>query len=250
MRSVLPGAAVVLRGAGVHFGAGRTAVEALAGIDLDIAPGELVSLVGPSGCGKSTIVGAVAGFLPLASGQLLVAGQPVRSPGPDRGVVFQQPTLFPWKTAAGNVEFGLKMQGMGRAERRRVAREMLERVGLRDFLHHYPHQLSGGMQQRVGLARALVTRPRVLLMDEPFCSLDAQTRIQMQQLLLGLWDELRMSVVFVTHDVDEALLLGERVVVLSARPARVRADIPVALPAPAPTRPSPAPSSCASSARS
>ncbi|MFZ5897113.1 MAG: ABC transporter ATP-binding protein [Myxococcota bacterium] len=223
---------IVMKSVRVHFGEGRAAVLALDGIDLDIAPGEFVSILGPSGCGKSTIIGAVAGFTPLSSGELRVDARAVTSPGPERGVVFQQHTLFPWKTALENVEFGLKVRGVGKRERHQSAREILEHVGLGEFLNHYPHQLSGGMQQRVNLARALVNRPRVLLMDEPFCSLDAQTRLQMQELVLHLWHELSMTVVFVTHEVDEAIYLSDRVAVLTRRPARVKTWLDIALPRP------------------
>jgi NitT/TauT family transport system ATP-binding protein len=223
---------IEIRDVGIHFGEGRAAVQALEHIDLDLAPGSFISLLGPSGCGKSTLIGAVAGFTPIASGELRVDRQPVQAPGPDRGVVFQQHTLFPWKTAFQNVEFGLKMRGVAAAERKRVARGILARVGLGDFLHHYPAQLSGGMQQRVNLARVLVNRPRVLLMDEPFCSLDAQTRLQMQEMLLELWYEYRMTVLFVTHDVDEALFLSDRVYVLTQRPGRIKAGFQVDLPRP------------------
>ena len=223
---------IEIRDVGIHFGAGRTAVQALEHITLDADPGSFISLLGPSGCGKSTLIGAVAGFTPIASGDLRVDRQPVQAPGPDRGVVFQQHTLFPWKTASKNVEFGLKMRGVGSAERKRIAREALERVGLGEFQHHYPAQLSGGMQQRVNLARVLVNRPRVLLMDEPFCSLDAQTRLQMQEMLLELWHEYHMTVLFVTHDVDEALFLSDRVCVLTRRPGRIQAEFYVDLPRP------------------
>jgi len=223
---------IALSNVEVHFGAGRQAVRALAGIDLRIAPGELVSVLGPSGCGKSTILGAIAGFMPVSAGEVRVDAQRVAAPGPDRGVVFQQHTLFPWKTVAHNVEFGLKMRGLPRAQRRQIAREILGHMGLGEFLDHYPHQLSGGMQQRVALARVLVNRPRVLLMDEPFCALDAQTRLQMQQMLLSLWHELHMTVVFVTHVVDEAVFLSDRVVVLTPRPARIQREISVQLPRP------------------
>jgi NitT/TauT family transport system ATP-binding protein len=224
--------AIRMRGVEIHFGEGRTAVQALSGIDLDVEPGEFLSILGPSGCGKSTIIGAVAGFTPITSGELRVDDQKVSAPGPDRGVVFQQHTLFPWKTVAENVEFGLKMRGVGRSERKRVALDILRRVGLGDFLRHYPNQLSGGMQQRVNLARVLVNRPRVLLMDEPFCSLDAQTRLQMQQMLLDLWHEFHMTVIFVTHDVDEAVFLSDRVVVLTKRPGRIKAEVQISLPRP------------------
>ena len=224
--------AIALHGVDVHFGEGKTAVQALSGIDLKIAPGEFVSILGPSGCGKSTIIGALAGFTKVSAGELRVDAERVTAPGPERGVVFQQHTLFPWKTVAKNVEFGLKMRGVGKAERERKARDILSSMGLSEFLAHYPHQLSGGMQQRVNLARVLVNRPRVILMDEPFCSLDAQTRLQMQELLLGLWHELHMTVVFVTHEVDEALFLSDRVVVLTQRPARIKTEVRLELPRP------------------
>jgi NitT/TauT family transport system ATP-binding protein len=221
--------AIRIRGGEVLFGRGRDAVQAVRQIDLDLAPGEFLSVLGPSGCGKSTLVGAVAGFTPLSAGELLVDDQPVRRPGADRGVVFQQHTLFPWKTVAKNVEFGLKMRGVGRADREEQAREIIETVGLSDFRNHYPAQLSGGMQQRVSLARVLVNRPRVLLMDEPFCALDAQTRLQMQEMLLQLWGEFRMTVLFVTHDIDEALFLSDRVAIFTRRPGRIKAQLPVTL---------------------
>jgi NitT/TauT family transport system ATP-binding protein len=224
--------AIALRNVDVHFGEGKTAVQALSGIDLQIEPGEFVSILGPSGCGKSTIIGALAGFTPVTSGELRVDSERVSAPGPDRGVVFQQHTLFPWKTVAKNVEFGLKMRGVGKAQREREARDILTLIGLGEFLSHYPHQLSGGMQQRVNLARVLVNRPPVILMDEPFCSLDAQTRLQMQELLLSLWQEFHMTVVFVTHEVDEALFLSDRVVVLTQRPARIDTEVLVPLPRP------------------
>ncbi|HWA77018.1 MAG TPA: ABC transporter ATP-binding protein [Polyangiaceae bacterium] len=224
--------AVVLRQVDIHFGEGKTAVMALRGLDLEVAPGEFVSVLGPSGCGKSTIIGAVAGFTRVSTGEVLVADQPVRAPGPDRGVVFQQHTLFPWKTVLENVAFGLKMQRLNKRARREAGREVLEQVGLSEFAEHYPHQLSGGMQQRVNLARVLINRPRVILMDEPFCSLDAQTRLQMQQMLLALWHQMHMTVVFVTHDVDEAVFLSDRVVVLTHRPGSVKAELPIPLPRP------------------
>lgn len=223
---------IEIRDVDIHFGEGRTAVQALERISLDVEPGAFVSLLGPSGCGKSTIIGAVAGFTPISSGELRVDRQRVGAPGPDRGVVFQQHTLFPWKTVFQNVEFGLKMRGVPPKERRRTTRDILARVGLGDFQDHYPSQLSGGMQQRVNLARVLVNRPRVLLMDEPFCSLDAQTRQQMQEMLLELWHEYHMTVVFVTHDVDEALFLSDRVLVLTERPGRIKARFEVDLPRP------------------
>ncbi|HKP60812.1 MAG TPA: ABC transporter ATP-binding protein [Polyangiales bacterium] len=223
---------IALHGVEIHFGEGKNAVRALDGIDLEIQRGEFVSILGPSGCGKSTILGAIAGFTRLSAGDLRVDAGRVVGPGPDRGIVFQQHTLFPWKTVVDNVEFGLKMRGISRLERRKTAREILSHIGLVEFQDHYPHQLSGGMQQRVALARVLVNRPRVLLMDEPFCSLDAQTRLQMQEMLLSLWHELHMTVLFVTHDVDEAVFLSDRVVVLTKRPASIKESIAVDLPRP------------------
>ena len=233
LQSIQPNAgSIALSGVQIDFGEGKSAVRALNGVDLRIERGEFISILGPSGCGKSTIIGAIAGFTPISAGALEVDAQRVAAPGPDRGVVFQQHTLFPWKTVRRNVEFGLKMRGVGREEREQTAREILQHVGLGEFLEHYPHQLSGGMQQRVALARVLVNRPRVLLMDEPFCALDAQTRLQMQEMLLDLWHELHMTVVFVTHDVDEAVFLSDRVIVLTKRPAKIKAEITVPLPRP------------------
>ena len=226
------GGAIALSDVEIQFGEGKNAVRALDGLDLEIKRGELVSILGPSGCGKSTIIGAIAGFTPLTRGHVHVDKKPVTSPGPDRGVVFQQHALFPWKTVERNVEFGLKMRGIAKDERRATTRRILEHVGLGEFASHYPHQLSGGMQQRVALARVLVNRPRALLMDEPFCSLDAQTRLSMQQMLLDLWHELHMTVVFVTHDVDEAVFLSDRVIVLTKRPASIKAAIEIDLPRP------------------
>jgi NitT/TauT family transport system ATP-binding protein len=230
--SPLEPTAIEMRGVEIHFGDGRTAVQAVSQLDLAIGRGEFVSVLGPSGCGKSTLIGAVAGFTPISAGSLHVDGHPVREPGPERGVVFQHHTLFPWKRVLENVEFGLKMRGSSRPDRRAAARAILETVGLGDFTRHYPWQLSGGMQQRVSLARVLVNRPQVMLMDEPFCALDAQTRLQMQELLLALWHEYHITVLFVTHDVDEAIFLSDRIVVLSERPGRVKAELPVALPRP------------------
>lgn len=226
------GATIRLREVDIYFGEGKTAVQALRRIDLRVGAGELLSVLGPSGCGKSTIIGAIAGFTRPSAGSLEVDGKSLDAPGPDRGVVFQQHTLFPWKTVLENVAFGLKMQRVSKQERTHAAREMLAHVNLSEFADHYPGQLSGGMQQRVNLARVLINRPRVILMDEPFCSLDAQTRLQMQELLLSLWHEFHMTVVFVTHDVDEAVFLSDRVVVLSHRPGSVKAELKVELPRP------------------
>ncbi|MFF0551763.1 ABC transporter ATP-binding protein [Streptomyces sp. NPDC090085] len=192
--------------------------------DLEFPAGSFTALLGPSGCGKSTVLGAVAGFVRPASGLVSVGATPVRAPGPDRGVVFQHYALFPWRTARGNVEFALKRLGLPRAERRRRALAALSEVGLAEGAEKYPAQLSGGMQQRVALARALAAEPEVLLMDEPFGALDALTRTRMQTLLRELWQRRGTTVLFVTHDIDEALALAERVVVLGGAPGRVLAD--------------------------
>ncbi|WP_420078429.1 ABC transporter ATP-binding protein [Streptomyces sp. JL4002] len=192
--------------------------------DLEFPAGSFTALLGPSGCGKSTVLGAVAGFVRPASGLVSVGATPVRAPGPDRGVVFQHYALFPWRTARGNVEFALKRLGLPRAERRRRALAALAEVGLAEGAEKYPAQLSGGMQQRVALARALAAEPEVLLMDEPFGALDALTRTRMQTLLRELWQRRGTTVLFVTHDIDEALALAERVVVLGGAPGRVLAD--------------------------
>jgi NitT/TauT family transport system ATP-binding protein len=202
---------------------------AVSDISLHVEPGEFVSLIGPSGCGKSTVLNAVAGFLRPSAGTVLVDGEPVRGPSADRGMVFQQYSLFPWKTVRQNVEFGLKMQGMGKAERLATARTLLSVAGLHAFENHYPEQLSGGMKQRVGIIRALATGPRVLLLDEPFGALDAQTRIIMQGLLLDLWEGLKISVLFVTHDIDEAIYLSDRIYVVTASPGRIKAELTVPL---------------------
>jgi NitT/TauT family transport system ATP-binding protein len=214
------------------FGEGRDSVTALENLTLAIRPGELLSVLGPSGCGKSSLISTIAGFLPPRFGALRVDGEPGGEPGSDRGVVFQQPTLFPWKTVRQNVEFGLKLRGVPRQERRAIVDPMLFKIGLFEFDKHFPAQLSGGMQQRVGLARVLVNRPRVMLMDEPFSALDAQTRLMMQELLLNVWSEYRMTVLFVTHDIDEAVYLGSRVAVLTRRPGHLKALFDVDLPRP------------------
>lgn len=197
-------------------------------------PGQFICFLGPSGCGKSTALNAIAGFLPPTSGEVLVDGAPIRGPGADRGVVFQHYSLFPWKTALANIAFGLRMRGIGSAEARRAAHEWIDRVGLSGFADRYPHTLSGGMQQRVAIARALINRPSVLLMDEPFGALDAQARALMQELLLDLWRDVGATIFFVTHDVDEAIYLADRVIVFSAAPGRVILDLPIDLPRPRP----------------
>ena len=204
-----------------YRGRGGAPVEALAPTNLRLEPGSFTTLIGPSGCGKSTLLNAVAGFVELTEGRVRVDGRIVAGPSPDIGVVFQQYALFPWFTAAGNVEFALKRFGMSRAQRRAAALEALDVVGLRARADSFPAQLSGGMKQRVALARTLAGRPKVLLMDEPFGALDAQTRVSMHEMLLGIWEAHRTTVLFVTHDVDEALILSDRIHVMSSGPGRV-----------------------------
>lgn len=211
----------------IYFG--EPPVLALEKVDLTIQPGEFVALLGPSGCGKSTLLNLVAGFEKTTSGTLTVHGKPVDKPGPDRGVVFQEAALFPWLTVWENVIFGPKTQGVPAKDYEARANEMLRIVGLADFKQHLPVQLSGGMRQRVGIARILTMGSQVLLMDEPFGALDAQTRLSMQELLLSVWHQLKPTIVFVTHDIDEALFLADTVYVMSARPGRIQARITVPL---------------------
>jgi NitT/TauT family transport system ATP-binding protein len=208
---------------------GANAVQALADVDFMVGEGEFVALLGPSGCGKSTLLNLVAGFEPLTDGAMTFDGRAVARPGPDRGVVFQEASLLPWLSVWENVVFGPKVQKLPRADYEPRAREMLRLVGLDRFHDALPVQLSGGMRQRVGIARALVMQPRALLMDEPFGALDAQTRLTMQQLLLDIWQTFKTTVLFVTHDIDEAILLADRVCVMTARPGRIVSDIPITL---------------------
>ncbi len=205
------------------------AVAAVTETNIHVKPGEFVSIVGPSGCGKSTLLNAVAGFLKLTAGVVMVDGEKVNGPSAERGMVFQQYSLFPWKTVRENVEFGLKMRGMDRSQRERAARTLLGLAGLEAFEKHYPDRLSGGMKQRVGIVRALATGPKVLLLDEPFGALDAQTRVIMQQILTNMWQRLKISVLFVTHDIDEAIFLSDRVYCMTARPGSIKAEIPIPL---------------------
>lgn len=211
----------------IELGEGAQRFVALDNVSIDIEPGEFVCLLGPSGCGKSTLLGALAGHLHPSSGQLTLDGRAIDRPDPQRGLVFQHHTLFPWLTVQDNVAYGLKQRGVPRAVRRELARALLEQVGLQGFETRYPKALSGGMQQRVEIARVLINQPRVLLMDEPFGALDALTRMKMQELLLELWARLRTTVVFVTHDIDEALFLADRIVVMSPRPGRIIEEIRV-----------------------
>jgi NitT/TauT family transport system ATP-binding protein len=198
-------------------------------VDLQIADGEFLVIVGPSGCGKSTLLDMLSGLTLPSSGQILIDGTPITGPGPDRGIVFQQYALLPWRTARENIEFGLEATGAGKRERREAAREHLDLVGLGDFADSYPHQLSGGMKQRVAIARSLVTDPELLIMDEPFGAVDALTRDSLQTQLARIWERTGKTIVFVTHGIDEAVYLGQRVAVMSARPGRIKAvfDIPL-----------------------
>ncbi|WP_434047198.1 MULTISPECIES: ABC transporter ATP-binding protein [Sorangium] len=226
-RPGIPGGTVEIRGLSVALGAGPRRVEAVRDLDLTVEGGELVSLLGPSGCGKSTILNAVAGYVTPERGSIVVGGERVEEPGPERGMVFQQCSLLPWKTVLNNVGFGLKMRGVPARERAEASRRLLDLVGLSGFEDAYPSQLSGGMQQRVEIARVLINEPRVVLMDEPFSALDAQTRLSMHELLLDVFRQVRTTVLFVTHDIDEAIFLSDRIALMTRRPCRVGAEIAV-----------------------
>jgi ABC-type nitrate/sulfonate/bicarbonate transport system ATPase subunit len=205
---------------------------ALEATTLDVAENDFITILGPSGCGKSTLLRIVAGLDVPTAGEVLLDGRRITGPGADRGMVFQSYTLFPWLTVLDNVCFGLRERGLARAEQVDTARGYIAKVGLKGFEQHFPKQLSGGMQQRTALARALANRPRMLLMDEPFGALDHQTRELMQELLLGIWEAERTTVLFVTHDIDEAVFMGSRTMVMTARPGRIKLDRPVPLPHP------------------
>ncbi|WP_029004387.1 ABC transporter ATP-binding protein [Azorhizobium doebereinerae] len=222
---------VSMTGVSKVFG-GPQGVRALDDVDVHLAEGEFMALLGPSGCGKSTLLNMLAGFEAQSAGAISFDGRSVVKPGPDRGVVFQEAALLPWLTVWQNVVFGPQVQGVSRSDYEPRAREILRVVGLDGFHDALPAQLSGGMRQRVGIARALVMQPRALLMDEPFGALDAQTRLSMQQLLLEVWQRFKTTVLFVTHDIDEAILLADRVCIMTARPGRIVRDIPITLPRP------------------
>jgi ABC-type nitrate/sulfonate/bicarbonate transport system ATPase subunit len=229
---------LTIRGVSRSFAStsGGAPTVALQATDLDVAENDFVTILGPSGCGKSTLLRIVAGLDQQTSGEVLLDGRRIEGPGADRGMVFQSYTLFPWLTVRDNVCFGLQERGMPRAQQIEIAQAYLKKVGLVGFEHHYPKQLSGGMQQRTAIARALANGPRMLLMDEPFGALDHQTREQMQELLLGIWEgdkeSERKTVLFVTHDIDEAVFMGSRVIVMSARPGRIKLnrEVPIAHP--------------------
>ncbi|TME92053.1 MAG: ABC transporter ATP-binding protein [Chloroflexi bacterium] len=223
------------RGVTVHYRRRRSEDHFLAvdRADLEVGEGEFVCIVGPSGCGKTTFLNAVDGLLPLTGGSLVLDGRAITGPGPDRALVFQQPSLLPWRTVLGNVIYGVELRGaITGAEARERAQRHIELVGLKGFEDSFPSELSGGMQQRVNLARALTTDPEVLLLDEPFGALDAQTRETMQLELLRIWNQTRKTAIFITHDIVEAVYLADRVIVFTARPGRVKMSVPIGLPRP------------------
>lgn len=224
--------ALEIRNLTKKFKRGTTGVTALDDVSLSIGKGEFVSIVGASGCGKSTLLRLVDGLTGASSGDVLIGGQPMHKPGPDRAFVFQQDCLFPFRTVIDNVTFGLDIQGISKRVARDKGRELMNLVGLSGFEDHFPHELSGGMRQRANLARALAVDPEVLLMDEPFAALDGQTRELMQEELLRIWEQSRKTVLFVTHQIDEAVYLSDRVIVMTARPGRVKAEVRIDLPRP------------------
>ena len=211
---------------------GGTPTTALMPTSIRVADNDFITILGPSGCGKSTLLRVVAGLDHPTSGQVLLDGQQVRTPGPDRGMVFQSYTLFPWLTVKQNICFGLREKRVPQAEQDRIVGHLIAQVGLRGFEHHFPKMLSGGMQQRTALARALANDPKILLLDEPFGALDNQTRALMQELLLGIWEQDRKTVLFVTHDIDEAIFMANRVAVMTARPGRIKTELRIDLPHP------------------
>ena len=223
---------IVVDAVGKIFGEGDDEFLAIDRIDLTVAPNEFVSIVGTSGCGKSTLLNMVGGLAEPTFGEISIDGRPVTGPGRDRGFVFQGYSLFEWMTVEGNILFALEKSRMGKAEKRELVQHFIQEVGLAGFEHAHPRQLSGGMRQRVAIARALVYKPSLLLMDEPFGALDAQTRGMMQELLLKVWEDHKVTVLFVTHDVEEAIFLADRVVVLASRPGRLKRELKVDLPRP------------------
>ncbi len=224
---------IVVEAVGKVFDAGGgQRVTALRDTDFAVGDGEIACLLGPSGCGKTTVLNMIAGFERPTTGRVLIDGVDVRGPGPDRVVVFQSPALFPWLTVLDNILFGPRHHGVPGAQRAELAREIIQAIELTGFEERYPYQLSGGMRQRVALGRALVNRPNALLLDEPFGALDAQTRLRMQELLLAIWEKYRLAVVFITHDVEEAVFLADRILVFTRRPGRVKAEVAVGIPRP------------------
>jgi NitT/TauT family transport system ATP-binding protein/sulfonate transport system ATP-binding protein len=211
---------------------GHAPTRALEPIDLDVGDNDFVTILGPSGCGKSTLLRIVAGLDRPTSGRVLLDGREITGPGADRGMVFQSYTLFPWLTVRENIAFGLREHGVSHTDRSKIANGFINQVGLSGFENHWPKQLSGGMQQRTAIARALANNPKILLLDEPFGALDNQTRALMQEMLLAIWERDRKTVLFVTHDIEEAIFLGSRVIVMSARPGRIKVEIAIDLPHP------------------
>ena len=221
-----------IRGVERRFASATGSTLALQATDLDVAENDFITILGPSGCGKSTLLRIVAGLDHQTAGEVLLDGRRIEGPGADRGMVFQSYTLFPWLNVLDNVCFGLRERGLPRPQQLELAQGFIAQVGLKGFERHFPKQLSGGMQQRTAIARALANDPRMLLMDEPFGALDHQTRELMQELLLGIWERQRKTVLFVTHDIDEAVFMGSRVVVMSARPGRIKLQREIELPHP------------------
>lgn len=223
---------LVLQNINKIFNDGSNSVEALKDISITINHNELAVIVGPSGCGKSTLLNIVAGLDQASSGLAIISNKQIAGPGADRGMVFQSYTLFPWLTVQQNVEFGLKIKGIASSERATVAKHYINLVGLEGFENALPKTLSGGMKQRVAIARVLANKPEMLLMDEPFGALDAQTRVVMQELLLSVWEKERTTILFITHDIDEAVLLADNIYIMSRRPGRIREQIKVNIPRP------------------
>ena len=223
---------LAIRGVERRFASATSSTLALQATDLDVAENDFITILGPSGCGKSTLLRIVAGLDRQTAGEVLLDGRRIEGPGADRGMVFQSYTLFPWLNVLDNVCFGLRERGLPRPQQLELAQGFIAQVGLKGFERHFPKQLSGGMQQRTAIARALANDPRMLLMDEPFGALDHQTRELMQELLLGIWERQRKTVLFVTHDIDEAVFMGSRVVVMSARPGRIKLQREIELPHP------------------
>jgi len=229
---------LVAQNVSVEYHIARTSEHfvALDNVNLEINEGEFVSFLGPSGCGKTTFLNAIDGLVPITRGEIRIDGQNVTKPGKDRAMVFQSSALLPWRTVMGNVMYGLEMQGRGNDEARNHAEEMIKLIGLEGFENRFPNELSGGMQQRVNIARALVTDPEILLLDEPFANLDAQTREFMQGELLDIWSRTHKTAIFVTHNIAEAVYLSDRVVVFTARPGKIKAVVPIDLPRPRPLK--------------
>ncbi|SFR04295.1 ABC transporter ATP-binding protein [Desulfoscipio geothermicus] len=223
---------LVIKSVSKTFQTKKARVTALQETTFDVREGEFVTILGPSGCGKSTILRVVAGLVEPSSGQVLLDGREIKSPGADRGMVFQSYTLFPWLTVQKNIEFGLELKNVDKRARAEIAQHYLKLIGLSGFENVYPVNLSGGMKQRVAIARALANEPEILLMDEPFGALDAQTRTIMQELLLSIWEETKKTIMFVTHDVEEAIFLGDTIYIMTARPGRIKEKIRVGLPRP------------------